>query len=174
MSNKYPLTNIRDILEAMTKRVMAAIRTNMETHGRNASFRSVKSLRSEIVGDERAVIYGLRSFIAMERGRKGGKVPKGFVGIIRQWILDKGIHVRPIPAKTSRAKMSAEERGLNTMAYLVARKIQRSGTRLHRISGFDDIFTSAIAQVDKELNKEMTNWANIETKKIYQLFDEKL
>lgn len=93
----------------------------------------------------------------MERGRKGGKVPKGFYGIIRQWIIDKGIVVTPIPAKTQRAILSPEERGLRSLAGAIAYKIMKEGTRLHRDGGYNDIYTSAVNDELKLLHAEVVD-----------------
>lgn len=166
--SQYPKKTIREILNDYLNAVQRAIKSNMAARGRNASNKSVKSLRNEIVGDDRAILWGESSFLVMERGRRSGKVPYGFVNIIRQWILDKGISVRPIPAKTARAKISPQERGLRSMSWLIANKIRTSGTRLHRMGGYDDIFTSAIEKQMASFEKDVINWASVEIDRIHQ------
>lgn len=169
-SGEYSIKTIYEILDAYLKEVEDAIRQNMDTHGRNASGRSVRSLRRVVVSDSRAYLEGLKSFLVMERGRKAGKVPRGFVGIIRQWIIDKGLPVRLVPAKTWRGDMrkSPYDRGLDRMAGAIAYTIRNKGTRLHRRKGFDDIFTTAINEVTDRLSRELELWAGLKIERIHQ------
>ena len=81
---------IQEIIKQHLENVKTKITNQMAANDRNASGRSVASLTVE-VSDNVGVLWGSKSFLAMEHGRKGGKIPKGFVGIIRQWIIDKGI-----------------------------------------------------------------------------------
>lgn len=148
------MEQVSDILKRHLENVKANIAKQMEANHRNASGRSVASLTVEVAGNV-GTLYGSKSFLAMERGRKGGKVPKGFYGIIRQWIIDKGIAVSPIPAKTNRAILSPEERGLRSMAGAIAYKIMKEGTRLHRDGGYNDIYTSAVNDELKLLYQEV-------------------
>lgn len=148
------MEQVSDILKRHLENVKANISKQMEAHHRNASGRSVASLTVEVNGNV-GILYGSKSFLSMERGRKGGKVPKGFYGIIRQWIIDKGIAVTPIPAKTQRAILSAEERGLRSLAGAIAHKIMKDGTRLHREGGYNDIYTSAVNEELKLLHAEV-------------------
>ncbi len=137
------MEQIQEIIKRHLENVKMKIANQMAANNRNASGRSVASLVVEVTGSI-GTLYGSKSFIAMERGRKGGKVPKDFVGIIRQWIIDKGIAVTPIPAKTHRAILSPEERGIRSMAGAIAHKIMKEGTRLYRDGEYNDIYTSAI------------------------------
>lgn len=137
------MEGIQDILERHLKNVKAKIERQMAANNRNASGRSVRSLTIDVDGTT-GTLYGARQFLVMERGRKGGKVPRGFVGIIRQWIIDKGIAVAPIPSKTNRAILSPEERGIRSMAGAIAHKIMKEGTRLYRDGGYNDIYTTAV------------------------------
>lgn len=148
------MEQIQDILKRHLENVKANISKQMEANKRNASGRSVASLTVEVSGNV-GILYGSKSFLSMERGRKGGKVPKGFYGIIRQWIIDKGIVVTPIPAKTQRAILSPEERGLRSLAGAIAHKIMKEGTRLHRDGGYNDIYTSAVNDELKLLHDEV-------------------
>lgn len=153
---QYDMEQVSDILRRHLDNVKANIARQMEAHNRNASGRSVASLSVEVSGNV-GTLYGSKSFLSMERGRKGGKVPKGFYGIIRQWIIDKGIVVTPIPAKTQRAILSPEERGLRSLAGAIAYKIMKEGTRLHRDGGYNDIYTSAVNDELKLLHAEVVD-----------------
>lgn len=80
----------------------------------------------------------------LQTGREAGAVPRGFVGIIRQWIIDKGIKVRLVPYKTNRPhKYSVEERSLLMASGAIAHKIKEEGTERHT-NNRDDIYTPAL------------------------------
>lgn len=147
---------ISEILKRHLENVKANVAKQMEANNRNASGRSVASLSVEVIGNV-GTLYGSKSFLVMERGRKGGKVPKGFYGIIRQWIIDKGIAVAPIPSKTQRAILSPEERGLRSLAGAIAYNIMKYGTKLHRDGGYNDIYTSAVNDELKLLHAEVVD-----------------
>lgn len=95
--------------------------------GQKTSGRTISSLRVEITSDG-GIVWGRKPFATLETGRKGGKVPRGFYKIIYDWIIDKGlIFEKP-----------------KSVAYLIARKIAREGTQLHRDGGRDDIYSKEI------------------------------
>ena len=93
------------------------------------------------------VIYGDGSgapLSTLQWGRPAGKVPSGFNGIIKQWILDKGISVRIVPYLTDRPhKYSVEERSLNLAAGAIATMIAKKGTKRHSEPN-EIIYTPAI------------------------------
>lgn len=148
------MATIAEVLQAHLENVKTKVAQAMADNHRNASGRSVASL-NVVVNGNRGILYGSKSFLAMERGRKGGKVPYGFVGIIKQWIIDKGISVTPIPAKRKNVKYTPYERGLNSFAGAVAYKIMKDGTRLYRDNEFNDIFTSAVNEELELMSKEL-------------------
>lgn len=121
----------KESLENVRQRIIA----NMGAKKRNASMRSVKSLsvRMTEVG---GTLYGLSSFLAMEKGRKGGKVPRNFQDIIASWIVAKGISLY------SNAP-SGRQPTVKRVSYLIARSIQQKGSRMHRNGQFQDIFSKA-------------------------------
>lgn len=161
--------SITTIMRNHLENIEDAIKQNMESNHRNASMRSVRSLKVVIENDSHGWIEGLKSFWVMERGRKSGRVPKNFREIIRQWIIDKGITVRRIPYKTNRPhKYTEQERSLISASGAIAYKIMTTGTRLHRSKGFDDIFTSAINKEMEEMAKEITLAFAIEAERIQQ------
>ena len=89
------MATIEETLQIHLENVRQKVAQAMADYGRNASGRSVGSLTVSVNGNV-GTLFGSKSFLAMERGRAGGKVPKGFVAIIKQWIIDKGISVAPI------------------------------------------------------------------------------
>lgn len=95
--------------------------------GQKASGRTISSLRVEITSDG-GIVWGRKPFATLETGRKGGKAPRGFYKIIYDWIIDKGlIFEKP-----------------KSVAYLIARKITREGSKLYRDGGRDDIYSKEI------------------------------
>ena len=154
-------------------KIKADIEENMKKYRRNASNRSVKSLKVETQedgqGHEHVILWGNSSFLVMERGRAGGRVPKSFYQIIRQWIIDKGIKVRQIPYKTDRPhKYTVKERSLNIAAGVIAYNIMKYGTRLHRDQDFDDIFTSSIEREIEQMQQDIIFVASLEVERIHQ------
>ena len=137
-----------DIIKQVLDKMVAQIRSNLESTNTNASGRTSDSLRVEVDATS-GRIYGRRYFRGVEQGRAGGRVPRNFHSIIRQWILDKGLTYQAIPYKRKpsakwQPKYTPEERGLRQMASAIARTIEKSGTSLYRRGGRTDIFTNVI------------------------------
>ena len=95
--------------------------------GQKASGRTISSLRV-FVDDNHGILFGRQAFGVLETGRGPGKVPKGFYQVIQQWMEDKGIKVKKP----------------KSFAYLVARKIAKEGTELHRMGRHEDIYSKDI------------------------------
>ena len=154
------MTNNADIIKQVLEKMVAQIRSNLESTGTNASGRTSASLRVE-VDDVSGRIYGRKYFRGVEQGRAGGRVPRNFDAIIRQWILDKGLTYSAIPYKRKpsanwQPKYTPEERGLRQMASAIARTIERSGTSLYRSGGRKDIFTNVFEENKKVLLSSAT------------------
>jgi len=97
----------------------------------------------------------------LQTGREGGAVPKGFNGIIKQWILDKGISVKQIPYKREvsdnwQPKYTVEERSLNMAAGAMAHTIAKKGTERYR-EPRADIYTPVTDFAIKEFKKRHTD-----------------
>lgn len=135
-----------------------AIRANMDARHINASGRTSASIRVEVydggfrlvggqdtshpVSDYPSVLGTLETgdtapIPTLEVGREGGKVPRGFYYIIREWSRDKGLQFS-----------SEAERG--TFAYFVARKIARTGT--HRHVQPEDVYSTPVETAKQRLN----------------------
>ncbi len=153
---------IRECLETVSER----IKRNIDEKGRTASGATASSLGIS-VGNLGGMLYGSRSFLAIQRGRKGGKVPRGFVGIIRQWIIDKGISVRPVPVKR-KSKYGDEERAQLSAARAIAYSIMKNGTSLYRRGGYDDIYDTAIAEETEKLRPKLLDVFYITIREINQ------
>lgn len=151
-------TSIREILERNLNNIKTGIEQNMESKGRNASKKSVRSLKVVIRGEMEASIEADKSFNWMERGRKSGGIPPNFVEIIMQWMNDKGIS----PADPEDA------------AWAIAMSIKKRGTALsrgfrgHDGVGYDDIFTSKINEALVQLEKDISWFTELEVDRILQ------
>lgn len=138
---------LSDELERLRQKIIA----QHIAAGQKASGRTAASLRVE-VEPQHGVLFGRTAFGTLETGRKPGKVPAKFTDIIKQWMRDKGISGTPIPYKTDRPhKYTEQERGDNTLAYFIARKIKNSGTSLYRQGGRADIYSNAIPEATRRI-----------------------
>lgn len=131
---------VKNELEELKQRIIA----NHERAGQVASGRTRASLRVEMSKDG-GVLWGRKPFGTLETGRKPGKVPKGFYGIILQWVKDKGISVE----------------NPETFAYFVSRKIAAEGTALYRIGGRTDIYSNEIPKTIDSIGKRLTGFLEV-------------
>ena len=145
-------------LEALKKKII----TQHFDAGQKASGRTAASLRVEVTEDE-GTLYGRSPFDTLETGRKPGKVPQSFQAIIRKWMADKGIEAAPIPYKTDRPhKYTPQERGNLSLAFLIARKIRREGTRLFRNGGRNDIYSNVIPAAIEKIQSRIAELLKLE------------
>lgn len=134
--------------------------------GQKASGRTVASLRVEAT-EEKGTLYGRSPFGTLETGRKPGKVPQGFRTIIRKWMADKGIEAEPIPYKTDRPhKYTPQERGNQSLSYLIARKIKREGTTLFRKGGRADIYSNVIPAATERIKSRIVELLKLDIQNI--------
>lgn len=118
-----------------------------------ASGRTKDSIKVELT-ENGGILWGRFPFGTLETGRRAGRTPHNFTGIIRQWIIDKGISVPPIqyirePSERWKPKYTPKERGLMSMAGAIAHKIKTEGTKLYREGGRNDIYSP---EVEKTVN----------------------
>lgn len=130
------MADFRDDLRALLNELIANVRNEMQAQGVNASGRTSDSLRVTEEDTIMRVVAGGSGTHALsynpavwtfdsapagtlEIGRKGGKVPRGFYYIIKEWSAEKGL-----------AFDSESERG--RFAYFLANKIAREGTERNR------------------------------------------
>lgn len=129
------------------------IRANMDAKKINASGRTSASLRVERRGNKIVLvggnsqthtvhgdIYGSDTapIPTLEVGREGGKVPRGFYYIIREWSREKGLSF-------------ANESERNTFAFFVARKIAREGTKRHLLPA--DVYSTPVQKAKERIEK---------------------
>lgn len=154
------------VLREELENLKQAIIKNHLAAGQRASGRTAASLRVE-VNETEGTLWGRSPFGTLETGRQAGKVPANFRLIIRQWMQDKGIKARPMPYKTDRPhKYTAEERGELSLAFLIARKIEREGTSLFRKGGRNDIYTNVIPLAKERILMRITSLLKTEIKNI--------
>lgn len=133
------MTLEEDILRVLTQ-AKNEIQANMASKGINASGRTSRGfaveayeggIRLVLNHDEKASVeckprgfgsvqVGTAPLSTLEIGREGGKVPRGFYYMIKQWTRDKGLQF-------------ASESERQTFSYFTARKIAREGTKRHTI-----------------------------------------
>lgn len=129
------------------------IRANMDAKKINASGRTSASLRVERRGNKIVLvggnnqthtvhgdIYGSDTapIPTLEVGREGGKVPRGFYYIIREWSREKGLSF-------------ANESERNTFSFFVARKIAREGTKRHLLPA--DVYSTPVQKAKERIEK---------------------
>lgn len=149
---KSPNELVMECLE----RVKNRISSNIDTTGTRASGRTQESMWIEqtTTGGR---LWGRKYFQSVELGRPAGRVPFNFVGIIKQWIIDKGLSIRQIPYKSEKRKhkYSVEEHSLNMAAGAIAHTIETTGTRLYKEGGRRDIYSEVISEEVAQLRKQL-------------------
>lgn len=150
---------VTDELEALKQRIINNIRNN----GQNASGRTIASLSVTPPDDiMRLMATGDHApFGTLETGRRGGNVPQNFQSIILQWMEDKGIAAAPMPyiRKPSakwQPKYTPEERGRLSLAAAIAATIKKSGTKLHRTGGRNDVYSSEIPTSLQKIKEQLS------------------
>lgn len=163
-------TAMKDICDIIRKRLEEArseIAVNIEKNGKSASGKTLRSLTVETDGKGRGVLSGLETLVYMERGRRPGEVPSGFVDIIAEWILKKGITVTPIQyVRAGNHKYSPEERGLYSMAGSIAYSIAKKGDRLFRSGKRNDIYGTAVSNAARDIGDEVLNEFGLEVEQL--------
>ena len=143
------LTDFTDIAEMM-RQVFEEARQDIiarhEQAGQVASGKTRDGIKVEVTEDMNGVtatMYGRPYFAALETGSKPWTKqykhpPKAFVDTISEWMSDKGI--------------------TGVSAYLVARKIMREGSLLHRNPDMrPDIFTTPMKEVEQKINDRISS-----------------
>lgn len=153
------MTIEQNILQVLTQ-CRDEIRANMASKGINASGRTSAGFKVVQNGDSIALVLdhsakvevpceprgigsvfvGVAPLETIEIGRGGGKVPRGFYYIIKQWSRDKGIQFG-----------SESER--QRFAYFTARKIVRDGTKRHAQP--EDVYSTPVNKAVDALRKNI-------------------
>lgn len=131
--------NIKAQFDKFGQSLISEIRNKIDSSGARATGKSAASLREESTEDS-FTLYGNRSFKFIEVGRGKGKFPP--INNIYEWLVAKNIQPDGISQRS--------------LAYLIARKIGREGSKLYRENNVRDIYTQAIETNIKELFQEVT------------------
>ena len=152
---KYSTARAGQIVAEELERARQLIINHIRATGQNASGRTVTSLHVEQKTDG-GVLWGRKPFGTLETGRRPGRVPYRFADIIRQWMIDKGVHATPLPYTTNKPhKYTPQERADMGMAHAIARSIAKRGTRLYRTGGRNDVYSNVIPGVIKRISDRM-------------------
>lgn len=111
---------------------MQEIRMNMQAAGVNATGKTSASVRVRETDNKLQLVIGgedTAPAFTLEIGRRGGKVPAGFVEILKQWSIDKGIN---FSSESERARF----------AYFLSKKIAREGTERNKNN--IDVYSSTV------------------------------
>ena len=143
------MADLKQEIVKVLARAKADIQARMQAAGVNATGRTSASLQVRETATGVFLVGGGENtapFPTVEIGRPGGKVPKGFYYIIKQWTRDKGLPF-------------ATERKRGTFAYFLSRRIAAEGTLRHKQPV--DIYTSVAEQAARNLKG--TLYAYIQT-----------
>jgi len=146
------------------------IATNIVSTGQNASGRTIQSL--EVTETENgAQLWGRFPFGTLETGRRPGRVPEGFVGIILQWMIDKPVKASPIPyvrkpSNKWHPKYTPQERGNMSLAGAIAYKIKTEGTALFKKGGRNDVYSNEIPKTINAISEKLIGLYTSEIEKI--------
>lgn len=153
-------------IDSLRERIIA----NHEAAGQVASGRTRASIRVERTEDG-GILWGRKAFGVLETGRKSGRVPRNFNAIIRQWIIDKGIHVAPVPYKRNpserwQPKYTPQERGLMSLSGAIAYKIRTEGTLMHRRGEKVDIYSTDVLETVDNVGRKVSSIFDTEVEHI--------
>lgn len=95
-------------------------------------------------------------FGTLETGRRGGAVPRDFPTIIYQWMQTRGIHSEDVKPYKGTKYASAQERADWSMASAIATRIRKSGTKLFRQGGRNNIYSTAIPKTIEECKRRLS------------------
>lgn len=140
--------DISKILTSALSDARERIRQNLASTGTNASGRTSASLEI-LVDDTSGTLLGRQAFGTVEKGRKAGRVPYGFKDIIYQWMQDKGVHAE------RKGRLSQRDVDM-TMAYHIAKKIEREGSKLYRTGGRTDIYSNVLPLTIERVRNEVS------------------
>lgn len=124
------VVDVLSILQSYGNSTVEHIRSNLSTSGTNATGKTSRSLRYEVIVEGNSTtlkIVGKPFFKVVETGRKAtpqyDKPSEDFVASIREW---------------------AQAKGIPGAAYAIAKSIHQKGTKLHQSGGRDDIFSNVV------------------------------
>lgn len=124
MEQEITWDNTQAVLEQYAQRLVAQYRDNLSQGKRNASSKLANTVKAEVKTEETVISVELTLqdyWYYVEHGRKAGKMPP--ISNIEEWIKVKPIIPRPF------GKSQKQIPSPRSLAYLIARKIGREGTK---------------------------------------------
>lgn len=138
--------------------IYSDLRAKHEELGMKASGQWLNSLEVQVKGLS-GVIKGEPYTEQLVNGRPPGKFPP--ISAIRQWIIDKGINYL------------GKQSYLNSLAFLIARKIAKEGTRYFKQGGTDLVEAVITPERIQRILDDVSVWhANLIISEITGLFKE--
>lgn len=143
--------NKKDGIQRIGQLAVESIRKNIIDKKITASGRTQASIIYRLTGENGLDLLaksGDRAPIAtLQTGREPGKMPP--IEKLKRWIIDKGLKFKPIPyIRKGKHKYTPEQRGLNQLAFMIARKIKEKGTERY-INPIDSVYTPVLNDVIK-------------------------
>lgn len=132
------MSTVKDIITASLEECRKSILANLVTAGKVASGRTGKSLKVEGVSIAGGKLTGWEFYQVWETGRKPGKRPP--IKPILEWVLIR-VTSDPVQARN--------------IAYAIATKIGREGTKLYRQGGRKDIYTPPFEKLENDLPDQL-------------------
>lgn len=127
------MLEMKDILFSFFSKLRAGIIAEQQAQGRYASGKTSRELDIE-TDDRQGILFGPISALSLETGRKPGAGPKGFTDIILDWMASKSLF---------QAENKSKQKSI---AFLIARKIRESGTKLYRDGGKSGVLSGVITE----------------------------
>lgn len=132
---------------------------------------------SSKTGNVSARVYIPVELWVMQRGRRPGKVPKGFTQMLEEWYSHKNFKITLADywmekggakrsskkAKRMRKKFNSENQAIHSFAYFTGKKIAKEGSKLYREHGYRDIVDSAYTRVVEEMAQTFANRLQAQT-----------
>lgn len=111
------------------------LRKSIQDKGITATGATQRSIEYRLQGEKEIDIISTAGDHApvgtLQWGRRPGKMPP--IQKLKEWILAKKINVTPIPYKSEKGgKYTPAERGLNRLAFFIAKNIAKRGTDRYR------------------------------------------
>lgn len=150
------MADVKTILTNRLERVKQRVTDNLAR--RKSSGKTAATLQV-VAGDMGGSLFGASHLLSLERGRGPGKIPYGFVDIIKEWIQAKGLSV------SSRTPSASPESALRSMAGAIAYNIMKKGTTQFQKGRYDDIYTTAIEEETRLLSDEVASYIALDIDK---------
>lgn len=147
--------NTQAVLEQYAQQLVAQYRENLTQGKRNASSKLADTVRAEVKVEETVISVELTLqdyWYYVDHGRKAGKMPP--ISKIEEWIKVKPIIPRPF------GKSQKQLPSPRSLAYLIARKIGREGTKgTHDLRNASDMtYNTFKARLEQAIAEDVGNY----------------